>query len=64
MGQDGEDREGGDPWLAVARGHGKLRSFRREIRTAVRYERRLFFKALLALALVAVIVVIRTLYFA
>jgi hypothetical protein len=40
-----------------------LRSFRREIRAAVRYERGLFFKALLALALVAVIVVIRTLYF-
>jgi hypothetical protein len=49
--------------LTVARGPGELRSFRREIRTAVRYERGLFFKALLALALVAVIVVIRTLYF-
>ena len=64
MGQDGEDGEGGDPRLTVARSPGELRSFRREIRTAVRYERGLFVKALLALALVALVVVIRTLYFA
>jgi hypothetical protein len=64
MGQDGEDREGSDPRLTTAPGHGELRSFRREIRTALRYERGLFFKALLALALVALVVVIRTLYFA
>ncbi len=64
MGQDREDREGNDPRLTVARSHGELRSFRREIRTALRYERGLFFKALLALAVVALIVVIRTLYFA
>jgi hypothetical protein len=41
-----------------------LRTFRREIRAAVRYERGLAVKALLALAAVAVIVVLRMLYFA
>jgi len=40
-----------------------LRTFRREIRDAVRYERGLAVKALLALAVVAVVVVLRTLYF-
>jgi hypothetical protein len=64
MGQDGEDREDDDPGLTVAHSQGELRSFRREIRTALRYERGLFIKALLALALVALVVVIRTLYFA
>jgi hypothetical protein len=64
MGQDGEDREGGDPGLTASRGLGDPRSFRREIRTAQRYERGLFLKALLSLALVALVVVIRSLYFA
>ncbi|HEY2268259.1 MAG TPA: hypothetical protein VGI96_36980 [Streptosporangiaceae bacterium] len=41
-----------------------LRTFRREIRDAIRYERGLAVKALLALAAVAVIVVLRLLYFA
>jgi hypothetical protein len=41
-----------------------LRRFRREIRDAVRYERGLAVKALLALAVVAIIVVLRMLYFA
>jgi hypothetical protein len=43
---------------------GSDRDFRREIRDAVRYERGLAAKALLALAVVAVIVVLRMLYFA
>jgi hypothetical protein len=38
--------------------------FRREIGAALRYERGLVLKAAAALALVAVIVVLRTLYFA
>jgi hypothetical protein len=38
--------------------------FRREIRAALRYERGLVIKALAALAVVAIIVVVRTLYFA
>ena len=64
MGQDGEDREGDDSGLTVAQRRGELRSFRREIRTAVRYERGLSVKALLALAVVALMVIVRTLYFA
>jgi len=39
-------------------------TFRREIRAARRYERNLAVKAALALVLVAVIVTVRTLYFA
>ncbi len=38
--------------------------FRREIRAARRYERGLAVKALAALAMVAIIVIVRTLYFA
>ena len=45
-----------------ARG-GDASEFEREIRTALRYERGLAVKALAALALVALIVVLRTLYF-
>jgi hypothetical protein len=44
--------------------NGSERDFRREIRDAIRYERGLAVKALLALAAVAVIVVLRLLYFA
>lgn len=40
-----------------------MREFRREIRTALRYERGLVPKALAALAVLAVIVVLRTVYF-
>ena len=39
------------------------RAFRGEIRDALRYEKGLAVKALLALAVLAVIVVLRTLYF-
>jgi hypothetical protein len=39
------------------------RDFRREIRDAIRYERGLVVKALLALAVVAVVMVLRILYF-
>ena len=38
--------------------------FDKEIEGAVRTERRLFFKALIALALVVVVVVVRALFFA
>jgi cell division protein FtsL len=38
--------------------------FRREIRDAIRYERGLVAKALVVLAVVAVIIIARTLYFA
>jgi PAS domain S-box-containing protein len=43
--------------------NGSERDFRREIRDAVRYERGLVVKALLALAVVAVMVVLHILYF-
>ena len=38
--------------------------FKQEVRDAVRYEKGLVVKALLVLAVVAVIVILRTLYFA
>lgn len=40
-----------------------MSEFRREIRTALRYERGLVLKALAALAVLAVIVVLRSLHF-
>ncbi len=40
------------------------RVFRREIRQAVRYEKGLVLKALMVLAVMAIIVILRTLYFA
>ena len=46
------------------RGMPRSRAFEREIRDAIRYERGLVVKALLVLAVVAVIVILRTLYFA
>lgn len=46
------------------RGMPRSRTFEREIRDAIRYERGLVVKALLVLAVVAVIVILRTLYFA
>lgn len=64
MGQDGEDRESGDADLTVTRAAERPRAFQREIRTALRYEKGLLVKALFALAVVAVVVVLRTLYFA
>ena len=64
MGKDGEDRESSDANLTVTRPAEPSRAFQHEIRAAVRYERGLFVKALFALAVVAVIVTIRTLYFA
>ena len=44
-------------------GRRETEVFRREIRAAVRYERGLVVKAAAVLALLAVIVVLRTLYF-
>ena len=56
-----EDREGRGADMSER--EGGTSGFRREIRTALRYERGLVIKALAALALMAVIVVLRTLYF-
>ena len=63
MGQDGEDGQSGDADLTIARAQEQPPDFQREIREAIRYERGLFIKACLALAVVAVIVTLRTLYF-
>ncbi|MGO9781631.1 MAG: hypothetical protein ACLPKE_26740 [Streptosporangiaceae bacterium] len=63
MGQDGEDGQSGDADLTGTGARGQPPDFQREIREAIRYERGLFVKALLALAVVAVIVTIRALYF-
>ena len=54
MGQDREDGAGQG---------ADVSEFRREIRVALRYERGLVAKALVALTVLAVIVVLRTLYF-
>lgn len=64
MGKDGEDGEGSDADLTVTRPAEPSGAFQREIRAALRYERGLFVKAAIALAVVAVVVTIRTLYFA
>ncbi len=64
MGKDGEDGESGDADLTATRPAEPSRAFQHEIRAALRYERGLFVKALFALAVVAVIVTIRTLYLA
>lgn len=64
MGKDGEDRKSSDADLTITRPAEPSREFQREIRAALRYERGLFVKAAIALAVVAVIVTIRTLYLA
>lgn len=63
MGQDGEDGEGGDVGVSDAAEDGRRRPFDEEIREAVAYEKGLFVKALLVLALVALVVVLRSLFF-
>ena len=50
--------------MTIARTREQPPDFQREIREAIRYERGLFVKALAALAVVAIIVTLRTLYFA
>lgn len=50
--------------MTADRGKPRIRAFDREIRDAIRYERGLVVKALVALAVVAVIVILRTLYLA
>lgn len=69
MGEDGEDREGGD---ADMNGHdgpdrgpipGPAPTFQEEINEAVDYERTLFYRGLMAAGLVVVIVVVRAFFF-
>lgn len=63
MGQDREDGEDDDPSV-TAEAVPPPPEFGREIREAVRYERGLFMKALIVLAVLAIVVVLRTLYLA
>ena len=65
MGQDREDGEDGGPDVTIeAVGAGPRVVFRREINDAVRYEKGLFIKALVILAILAIVLILRTLYFA
>jgi hypothetical protein len=64
MGKDRKDGKGGkdgDAGVSGGDANGQRQSFDAEIRAAVRYEKGLFLKALLALALVALIAVLRAL---
>ena len=63
MGQDRENGEGEDPDVRIETVPPRPVAFRQEIRDAVRYKRGLAVKALVVLAVVAVIVILRTLYF-
>ena len=64
MGQDREDGEDGGPDVTIEAVKAQPRVFRREIRDAVRYEKRLFIKALVVLAVLAILLILRTLYLA
>jgi hypothetical protein len=70
MGEDGEDGEGSDADMI---GSDRLdpgsrppvvSAFHEEIDEAVSYERTLFYRGLIAVGLVVVVVVVRTLFFA
>ena len=64
MGQDRENRESDDSDVTLETVQPRPAAFRQEIRDAVRYEKGLVVKAVLVLAVVAVVVILRTLYFA
>lgn len=64
MGQDREDGEDDDPDMTIEAVPARPAVFLQEVSDAVRYEKGLVVKALLVLAVVAVIVILRTLYFA
>jgi hypothetical protein len=63
VGQDGEDGEDGGPDVTIEAGQARPVVFRREISDAVRYEKGLFIKALVVLAVLAIMLILRTLYF-
>jgi hypothetical protein len=64
MGQDRKDGEGRDPDVSADLSPPRTLVFRSEIRGAIRYEKGLVPKALAVLAVVAIIVILRALYFA
>jgi hypothetical protein len=60
MGEDREDRQGGDAGLTRA---GTDRVFETEISAAIRYEKGLAGKAAIALAIVAVVIIARLVFY-
>ena len=77
MGQDGEDGDDGDADVTGANGRepgpgdpvgspssSSDPSFEKEIDEALDFERKLFYRGLLAAALVVAVVIVRTLFFA
>jgi hypothetical protein len=65
VGQDREDGEDGGPDVTIeAVSERSVVVFRQEINAAVRYEKGLFIKALVILAVLAIVLILRTLYFA
>jgi len=65
VGQDGEDGEDGGPDVTIEAVKARPEVvFRQEITDAVRYEKGLFIKALVILAILAIVLTLRALYFA
>ena len=60
MGEDGEDRQGGDAGLSTA---AQQQVFDTEIADAIRYEKGLAVKAAIALAIVALVILARLLFY-
>jgi hypothetical protein len=60
MGEDGEDRQGGDAGLSTA---AQQQVFDTEVANAIRYEKGLVGKAAIALALVALVVLARLFFY-
>lgn len=64
MGQDREDGEDGGPDVTIEAVKARpVVVFRQEIDDSVRYEKGLFIKALVVLAALAIVLLLRTLYF-
>ncbi len=60
MGEDGEDRQGGDAGLSTP---AQQQVFDTEIADAIRYEKGLVAKAAIALALVALVIAARLFFY-
>jgi len=65
VGQDREDGENGGPDVTIEAVKARpAEVFRQEINDAVRYEKGLFIKALVILAVLAILLILRAMYFA
>jgi cell division protein FtsL len=60
MGENGEDRQGGDAGLTTA---AEQQVFDTEIAAAVKYEKGLVVKAAIAVAIVAVVILLRVFFY-